>query len=128
MGPKKGFSPSLESWKTLSRAERKEKKTRWCSMVNNPVYTNTTRMVFGSVASKFESRWWDFFSLIDHARVFPPSSCNRFSPLSSYFYTFPFVLCYILYPFFVCGPIFFNPFGVTKVALHKTPLICYGRL
>lgn len=56
----------------------------------------------GGAASKFESRCWDFFSLIDHARVFPPpsSSCNRFHRCR-YFYTFPFLLYYILYPFFV---------------------------
>lgn len=56
----------------------------------------------GGAASKFESRCWDFFSLIDHARFFPPpsSSCNRFHRCR-YFYTFPFLLYYILYPFFV---------------------------
>lgn len=143
-GERKGVKVSVESWaqkeaflhlwnrgkRFLSRADRKEKRTRWCSMVNNPVYAIGRRWYSGRLCCEQIRVTLLGFLFSDRSRSSfpppPPPVATGFTGVAEIFLYFSF--CSILY--FI--PVFPNTcagqfFFVGRIK-RKMSLIYYGRL
>lgn len=141
---RKGVKVSVESWaqkeaflhlwnrgkRFLSCADRKEKRTRWCSMVNNPVYAIGRRWYSGRLCCEQIRVTLLGFLFSDRSRSSfpppPPPVATGFTGVAEIFLYFSF--CSILYfipvfPNTCAGQFFFV--GRLK---RKMSLIYYGRL